>query len=334
MIEKTDAARPQETFWPVNSSSTPRFSGYVSFFRLPVIADPSAVDIALLGLPWDGGTTNRAGTRHGPREIRTQSTMLRPYHHVTRTSPYQHCRVADLGDVPVNPLDIADTLKQVSGFYADLHAAGAAPITAGGDHLVTLPILRGIASQGPVGLIQFDAHADVNDSYFGGQRYSHGTHVRRAIEEGLVDPKRTVQIGIRGTRYAPDGDDFSTTHGIRTITIEEVFDLGTKGVIAEIRRVVGALPTYLSFDIDGIDPAFAPGTGTPEVGGYSVFEAQQMVRGLAGLDLVGGDLVEVSPPFDPAGITALAGATLMFEILCVVAEATAARKRLAGGSAA
>ncbi|MBL0373880.1 agmatinase [Rhizobium sp. KVB221] len=326
MSDKAAPPTENSTYWPINSSSTPRFAGLVSFFRLPTMTDPSAVDIALVGLPWDGGTTNRAGTRHGPREVRTQSTLLRPYHHVTRTSPYEHCRVADLGDAPVNPLDITDTLRQLEAHYATLHGAGAVPITAGGDHLITLPILRALAKDGPVGLIQFDAHADVNDSYFGGQRYSHGTHVRRAIEEGLVDPKRTVQIGIRGTRYSPDGEDFSAEHGIRTINIEEVFSLGTKGVIEEIRRVVGSAPTYLTFDVDGIDPAFTPGTGTPEVGGYSVFEAQQMVRGLAGLDIIGGDVVEVSPPFDPSGVTALVGATMMFEILCVTAQATVARK--------
>ena len=315
----------RETYWPLDSSAHPRYGGPVSFFRLPALSDPKQADIALIGLPWDGGTTNRPGTRHGPREVRTMSTLIRPFHHVTRTSPYTHCRVADFGDAPANPVDINDSLKGIEQFYAGFHAAGTAPLTAGGDHLITLPILRAIAKHGPVGLIQFDAHSDTNDTYFGGHRYTHGTHVRRGIEEGLIDPKRTVQIGIRGTRYSPTGNDFSEAQGIRTIYIEEFFELGVAGTVEEIRRVIGAAPAYLTFDVDGIDPAYTPGTGTPEVGGYSVFQAQQMVRGLDGLNLIGGDVVEVSPPFDPSGNTALVGATMMFEILCVLANAVAKR---------
>lgn len=315
----------RETYWPLDSSAHPRFGGPISFFRLPVLQDPAAVDIALVGLPWDGGTTNRAGTRHGPREIRTMSTLIRPFHHVTKTSPYEHCRVADLGDAPTTPVDIADTLDKVTIFYGKIHDAKALPLTAGGDHLITLPILRAIARNGPVGLIQFDAHSDTNDSYFGGHRYTHGTHVRRAVEEGLVDPRRTVQIGIRGTRYRPDGNDFNEQQGIRVIYIEEFFRLGIEGVVREIRSIIGEQPAYLTFDVDGIDPVYTPGTGTPEVGGYSVFQAQQMVRGLAGLNLIGGDVVEVSPPFDSSGNTALVGATMMFEILCVLAGASARR---------
>lgn len=233
--------------------------------------------------------------------------------------------MADFGDAPVNPVDINDTLGRVEQFYRTLQKAGVVPVTAGGDHLITLPVLRAIAKNGPVGLIQFDAHSDTNDSYFGGHKYTHGTHVRREIEEGLIDPKRTVQIGIRGTRYRPDGDDFSQAQGIRTVYIEEFFRLGAEAVVGEIRRIIGTGPAYLSFDVDGIDPAFAPRTGTPEVGGYSTFQAQQMVRGLAGLNLIGGDVVEVSPPFDPSSNTALVGATMMFEILCIVAAATASR---------
>ncbi|MFT5044255.1 MAG: guanidinopropionase [Porticoccaceae bacterium] len=312
--------------WPLDSSNTPRFAGPVSFFRLPTLQNPEDVDIALVGLPWEGATTNRPGTRHRPRDIRILSTLIRPYHHVTRTSPYEKCCVADFGDASVNPLSIDDTLEHLTGFYGELHNAGVTPLSAGGDHLVTLPILRAVAKDGPVGLIQFDAHSDTNVSYFGGHRYTHSTHVRREIEEGLIDPMRTIQIGIRGTRYQPDGDDFGVQHSIRTIYIEEFFQLGTEGVLKEIHKVVGSGPTYVSLDVDGIDPSFAPGTGTPEVGGFSTFDAQEMIRGLAGIDLVGGDVVEVSPPFDPSGNTALIGATMMFEILCVMAEAKAQRK--------
>lgn len=324
---KCPKGRELETYWPASSSETPRYAGAVSFFRLPCLADPAAADIALSGIPWDAGTTNRSGARHGPREVRAMSMFIRPFHHVTRTSPYSLTRVADFGDAPINPIDIPDSLDRLADFYAALARGGCAPLTAGGDHLVTLPILRGLArahpGRGPVGLIQFDAHSDTNDSYFGGHRYTHGTHVRRAIEEGLVDPRRSVQVGIRGARYAPDGNDFAEAAGLGMLTIEDVYRLGIAGTVAEIRRIAGEGPVYLTFDVDGIDPAFTPGTGTPEVGGYTVHEAQAMVRGLAGLDVIGGDVVEVSPPFDPSGNTALVGATMMFEILCILADARA-----------
>jgi guanidinopropionase len=308
------------TYWPASSSTTPRYAGPVSFFRLPTLSNPADADIALIGLPYDGGTTNRSGTRHGPREMRAMSMFIRPFHHVTKTSPYTTHKVADFGDCPMNPIDIGESLSMITQFYETFHAARTKPLTAGGDHLITLPILRALAKDGPVGLIQFDAHSDTNDSYFGGHKYTHGTHVRRAIEEGLVDPHRCVQIGIRGTRYAPDGNDFAENAGVMTLYIEDVYHLGIAGVIAEARRIVGDQPTYLTFDVDGIDPAYTPGTGTPEVGGYTVFEAQQMVRGLKGVNLIGADVVEVSPPFDLSGNTALVGATIMFEILCNLAN--------------
>ena len=315
-----------ETFQPLDSNQVPRYAGQVSFMRLPQIDDPALVDIGLIGVPWDGGTTYRAGARHGPREIRAQSMLIRPYHHVTHRSPYDLCRVADLGDTPVNPIDLEASLKTIEEYYVMLQQAGTAPLSAGGDHLVTLPILRAIARDGPVGLIQFDAHSDTNDVYFGGSRYTHGTVFRRAIEEGLVDPKRTIQIGIRGTRYRPGGTDFATEKGIRTIYIEEFNDIGIDGVIEEARNTIGSAPTYLTFDVDALDPVYAPGTGTPEVGGMTTYQAQAIIRGLNGLNFIGGDLVEVAPPFDVGGVTSLVGATLMFEILCVLAEAVARKQ--------
>jgi guanidinopropionase len=319
-----DDARPVE---PVSGIVLPRFSGIATFMRLPYAADPSAVDIGLIGVPWDGGTTNRAGARHGPRAIRDQSSLMRRIHPVTRTAPYQLARVADLGDVPVNPCDIADTLAHIEQFFARVRNAGATPLSAGGDHLVTLPIFRGIVDKGrPVGMVHFDAHSDTWDRYFGDFKYTHGTPFRRAVEEGLLDPRRTVQIGIRGSLYAADDLDWALAQGMRVITIDEYFKLGPAKVVAEARRIVGKGPTYVSFDVDALDPVYAPGTGTPEVGGFSTFDAQQMLRGLRGLDLVGGDVVEVSPPFDAGGATALVGATMMFEILCVLAEAVAARR--------
>ncbi len=317
---------PEKFNQPLSGFVVPRFGGIPTFMRLPHTEDPSGVDIGLIGVPWDGGTTNRAGARHGPREIRNQSSFIRRIHPVTMESPYDVCNVADLGDASVNPIDLMDTLRRVEDFYAGIHAAGTAPLTAGGDHLVTLPIMRAIAKDRPVGMVHFDAHTDTNDRYFGENKYTHGTPFRRAVEEGLLDPRRTVQIGIRGSLYTRNDYDYGREVGIRTIPIEEYFDMGVDAVIEEARGVVGDGPTYISFDVDGLDPIYAPGTGTPEIGGFSTFDAQKMVRGLRGLDIVGGDVVEVAPPFDPSGNTALVGATLMFEILCVLAEAVAGRR--------
>jgi guanidinopropionase len=305
---------------PVDAALVPRFGAIPTFMRLPHILDPAALDIALIGVPWDGGTTNRAGARHGPREIRNMSSFMRKVHHVSRIAPYKLARVADLGDAPVNPIDLMDALKKIEAYFAKVHAAGAMPLSAGGDHLITLPIFRGIARQRPVGMIHFDAHSDTNDRYFGDNKYTHGTPFRRAVEEGLLDPKRTVQIGIRGSIYSPDDMAFAEGSGMRVIYMEEFAKIGIEKTIAEARRVAGDGPTYISFDVDGIDPAFAPGTGTPEIGGLTTLEAQTLLRGLQGLNLIGGDVVEVSPPFDPSGNTALVGATLMFEILCLLAD--------------
>jgi guanidinopropionase len=312
---------------PVDAAIVPRFGSIPTFMRLPYITEPTQVDIALIGVPWDGGTTNRAGARHGPREIRNQSSFMRKVHHVSRIAPYELARVADLGDAPVNPIDLMDALKRIEGFYAKVHAAGAVPLSAGGDHLITLPIFRAIAKKRPIGMIHFDAHSDTNDRYFGDNLYTHGTPFRRAVEEGLLDPKRTVQIGIRGSIYSGNDMEFAEKSGMRVIYMEEFSKLGVEKTIAEARRVAGDGPTYISFDVDGIDPAFTPGTGTPEIGGLTTLEAQHLVRGLQGLDLIGGDVVEVSPPFDQTGNTALVGATLMFEILCLLADASAKRRR-------
>lgn len=313
---------------PLSGLIVPRFGEIASFMRLPIERDPVRLDIALVGVPWDGGTTNRPGARHGPRQIRDMSALMRRVHHVSLVAPYELCRVGDHGDAPVNPIDLHDSLKRIEAFYARLHAAGAAPLSAGGDHLITLPILRAIAGDRtrPLGLVHFDAHSDTSDSYFGGEKYTHGTPFRRAVEEGLIDPRRTIQIGVRGSIYAADEKDWAESVGIRIVPIEEFFRLGPQAVVAEARHIVGDGPAYVSFDVDGLDPVYAPGTGTPEIGGFSTAEAQHMIRGLDGLDLVGGDVVEVSPPFDPSGNTALVAATLMFEILCVLAPAVHRRK--------
>ncbi|KAA0686484.1 agmatinase [Neorhizobium sp. P12A] len=294
--------------------------------RLPILDTAEGLDIAMFGVPWDGGTTNRAGARHGPREVRSQSSLMRSTHHVSGIEPFSMARVADIGDLSVNPIDLADGLKRIEDGVAAVVAAGALPLGIGGDHLTTLPALRAVARNRPVGLIHFDAHSDTNDTYFGDNPYTHGTPFRRAIEEGLLDPKKVVQIGIRGSIYEPGEHKWAKDQGIRIIYIEEFAARGAEAVMAEARSIVGDAPTYVSFDIDSIDPSMAPGTGTPEIGGFTTREAQQLVRLIDGVNVVGADVVEVAPPFDIAGLTALAGATIAFELLCIMAKSVSARK--------
>jgi guanidinopropionase len=304
----------------------PRYTGLATFMRAPYSEDLAAVDIGLIGVPFDGGVTNRSGTRHGPREIRNQSSLMRKINQASGIAPYDLCRVADLGDAWVQrPFHLESSLDEIAAFYRKVHGSGVVPLSAGGDHSISLPILRAIAAKRPVGMVHIDAHCDTGSNYLG-SNYHHGAPFARAVEEGLLDPRRTVQIGIRGGINDLDVWRFSHDSGMRVIYMPEVYEMGLKATIAEARRVVGDGPTYVSFDIDSLDPAYAPGTGTPEVGGFTSLEAQVMIRGLRGLDLVGADVVEVSPPFDPSGLTALAGASMMFELLCVLADAHAARK--------
>ncbi|MFW8610063.1 agmatinase [Rhizobium beringeri] len=305
---------------PVDAAKVPRFAGHATFMRLPAVASAEGLDIALAGIPWDGGTTNRAGARHGPREVRNQSSLMRSTHHVFKTEPFKIANIADVGDLPVNPIDLLDGLKLIEGGVADIVAAGALPLCVGGDHLTTLPVLRAVATKAPVGLIHFDAHSDTNDTYFGDNPYTHGTPFRRAIEENLLDPRRMVQIGIRGSIYSPDEHDWAKAQGVRIIYMEEFSARGPEAVMAEVRDIVGDAQTYVTFDIDSIDPSMAPGTGTPEIGGFTTREAQDLVRRLDGLNLVGADVVEVAPPFDLGGMTAIAGATILFELMCVMAR--------------
>jgi guanidinopropionase len=304
-------------FQPLDSGLVPRFAGPATFMRLPIAA-PDQVDIAIVGVPFDGGATNRTGARHGPREIRNQSSLVRRVHHVTGLSPFDRVRAGDCGDAPVNPLDLMASLDSIEAFFTRIHEAGGRPLTAGGDHLVTLPILRSLATEGPLGLIHFDAHSDTYDSFFG-NRYNHGTPFRRAMEEGLLDPRRMIQIGVRGAVSDASNFDFARAAGVRIVFIEEFAERGPAAVMSEARALVGNQPIYVSFDIDVLDPSIACGTGTPEIGGLISREAQTMIRLLDGLEIAGADLVEVSPPLDPTGGTALAGATLMFELLCVMA---------------
>ena len=300
--------------------SAPRFTEIATFMRCPLAASPDNVDIALIGVPYDGGVTNRPGARHGPREIRNSSSLMRAIHHVTRFNPFAACRVADMGDVRLSSMyDPATVAAEIESFYSAIVDAGALPLSAGGDHSISYPILRALGREGPVGLIHIDAHTDTWGP-FQGCKFHHGAPFRLAVEDGVLDPKRTVQIGIRGAQNFTDGWDFSEQSGMRVIFMEEFTEMGIGAVIDEARRVVGDGSTYISFDVDGLDPVYAPGTGTPEIGGITTIEAQALLRGLSGLNLIGGDVVEVSPPFDQTGNTALVGATLMFEILCLLAE--------------
>lgn len=310
-------------FQPVSGFDLPRFAGLATFMRLPFVPpdDPSIteVQIGLIGVPWDGGTTNRPGPRHGPRQLRDMSTMIRAQNGATGVRPFELVNCADLGDVAPNPADLMDTMSRVTEFYETVKAAGIRPLTAGGDHLTSLPVLRALAKDAPVSMIHFDSHTDLFDSYFGGTKYTHGTPFRRAVEENLLDPKKVVQIGIRGTAYDNEDRDFAESVGIRIIPIEEFHARGVDSVMDEACDIVGDTNTYISYDIDFVDPTFAPGTGTPEIGGPNSYQAIQVVRALNKVRIVGADLVEVSPPFDQTGNTAFLGASIMFELLCVMA---------------
>lgn len=298
----------------------PRYTGIPTFMRVALASNWDEVDIGLIGVPYDGGVTNRAGARHGPREIRNQSSLMRTMHHVSRINPYALCRVADLGDVLFQRLlKHPEALDEIEVVFAKIKQHKIIPIAAGGDHTISLPILRALAKDGPVGMVHIDAHTDTWDE-FQGSKFSHGSPFRRATEEGLIDPKKVIQIGIRGAQNTTDGWDFSRENGMRVVYMEEFAEIGVDAVIAEARRVVGAGPVYLTFDVDGLDPIYTPGTGTPEIGGITTLEAQKLLRGLRGLNYIGADVVEVAPNYDTTGNTALVAATLMYEILCLIAE--------------
>ncbi len=304
----------------------PRYTGISTFFRTPYTQDLSAVDIGIIGVPFDGGVTNRSGTRHGPRAVRDQSSMLRRMNGATGIRPFEIARVRDLGDAWIEqPYELGAALDEIALFYETVIAAGVMPLSVGGDHAITLPIMRAVGARQPLGMIHIDAHADTGDDYMG-SRLHHGAPFRRAAEAELLDPKRVIQIGLRGTTNDPALWSFSNESGMRVVSMDELDDKGWRFAVEEARRVVGSGPTYLSFDIDSLDPSEAPGTGTPEAGGIRVIEALRLLRGLRGVDFVGGDLVEVAPSFDPGTLTAFNGASVLFEILCLLAEARQLRQ--------
>ncbi|WP_321943792.1 agmatinase [Paraburkholderia tropica] len=303
---------------PLGGNDMPRFGGIATMMRLPHATRTEGLDACFVGVPLDLGTSNRSGARFGPRQIRSESVLLRPYNMATRAAPFDSLQVADIGDVATNPYDLKDSIRLIEAAYDEIVATGCRPITLGGDHTIAWPILRALHKKyGKVAVVHIDAHADVNDTMFG-EKIAHGTPFRRAVEDGLLQCDKVTQIGLRGTGYHADDFDWCRQQGFTVVQAEECWNKSLAPLMAQVRERVGDTPVYLSFDIDGLDPSFAPGTGTPEVGGLTVQQGLEIVRGMKGLNVVGADLVEVSPPYDQAGTTALVGANLAFEMLCVM----------------
>ena len=303
---------------PQSGNDMPRFAGRGTMLRLPAVETPEGLDAAFIGIPLDIGTSQRAGTRYGPRSIRNESVMIRPYNMATGAAPFDALQVADLGDVPINTYNLLESVRIIEAHYDTLLPHKVIPLTLGGDHTITLPILRSIVKKhGPVGLIHVDAHTDTNDDMFG-EKIAHGTTFRRAVEEGLLDCQRVVQIGQRAQGYTSGDFQWGVNQGFKLFTAEQCWHKSLSVLMEQVRTIMGDKPVYLSFDIDGIDPAWAPGTGTPEVGGLTSIQGLEIVRGCKGLNLVGGDLVEVSPPYDQSGNTAQLAANLLYEMLCVL----------------
>ena len=310
----TDSSNPQ----PLGGNEMPRFAGPGTFMRLPGRSDPGDLDVAVVGVPLDIGASNRPGARYGPRSIRSESVLIRPYNMATRAAPFDRLRIDDCGDVAINTFNLVDSVARIEAHYDELLGDDVISATMGGDHTIVLPILRAMARKnGPVGLVHVDAHTDINDSMFG-EQIAHGTPFRRAVEEGLLDCERVVQIGVRGTGYEADDFDWSRRQGFRVVQVEECWHRSLDPLMEEVREQVSGGPVYLSFDIDGLDPAYAPGTGTPEIGGLTTIQGMEIIRGCSGLELVGADLVEVSPAYDPSGNTSLLAANLLYEMLCVL----------------
>jgi agmatinase len=309
----TDHPRPTDAF------SSPRFGQIATFMRLPHRPSAEGLDVALYGVPFDGGCSYRSGARFGPRHVREQSSLIRPWNSALNVQPFERLRVADCGDVDIVPISIEHTFAAIERTLGPVVAGGVTPICVGGDHTITLAVLRVLARRhGRLGLVHFDSHPDTWDRYFG-LPYYHGSTFRRAIEEGLIEGSRSIQVGIRGPLYAPDDFAFHAAHGFEVLRIEEIKQHGVEWAAGRLARLAGA-PVYCSFDIDAVDPAYAPGTGTPEVGGLTSYEALGLVRALRPLDLRGADIVEVSPPYDgPGAITGLLAANLLFELVSVLA---------------
>ena len=312
-------------FQPVDAALTPRFAGIATFMRTQRHEISPEVEVALVGVPFDIGVNYRPGARQGPAAVCEASRLIRRIHPTSGIAPYDICNVADVGDAPVNPLDFSRSIDMIEAFFHRLHGAGAVPISIGGDHTIPLPILRAIAKERPVGIVQIDSHADTLDT-LADTRINHATTFRRGVEEGLIDPRRVIQIGLRGSRFSPDDIKWGEDQGFTCVTFDDFEAMGRARLIEEIDRVTGDGPTYVTIDIDGLDPAWAIGTGVPEIGGLSPREAQVIIRALRGKHLIGGDICEVAPCYDPSGVTAITAANLMWEMLCVIAESCANRR--------
>lgn len=302
---------------PLGGNEMPRFAGPATMFRLPAQVGVEGLDIAIVGVPLDIGTSNRSGSRFGPRQVRAESVLIRPYGMATGAAPFDSFQIADIGDVALNTFNLAESIGIIQKFFEQTTLRGAKAVTVGGDQTITLPILRALAkNHGPMALVHVDAHADINDTMFG-ERIAHGTIFRRALEEGLVSGDKMTQIGLRATGYSAEDFDWSRKQGVRVVQAEECWYKSLVPLMTEVRARVGAdTPTYLSFDIDGLDPSAAPGTGTPEPGGLTSTQGIEIIRGMYGTNLIGADLVEVAPPYDTSGNTSLLAANLIFEMLC------------------
>lgn len=303
---------------PISGNDLARFSGPQTFMRLPSADTAEGLDVGFIGVPMDIGTSWRSGTRFGPKQVREQSAMIRPYNIQTGAAPFDSLHCADLGDVAINTFDLKETIDIITKDY-DAHLRhNMIPIGIGGDHTMTLPILRSIARKhGPVALVHVDAHADVSEDMFG-VKVAHGTPFRRAYEEGLITPSKVWQIGLRGTGYSADDFTEAAGWGFNQYLAPALWHKSLTPLAKDIVTAIGDQPAYITFDIDSLDPAFAPGTGTPEIGGLTTMQAMELIRGLRGLNIVGADMVEVSPPYDTSGNTALVGANIIYEILSVL----------------
>lgn len=305
--------------YPLDAQITPRFAGSPTFFRLPYQQNFQALDVAIQGIPFDGAASFRPGARFGPRAVREMSSLLRPYNRVLEIDPYKILNCADVGDCPVNPFNAIESLDLMAKYYEQLQRARITPLSFGGDHLVALGVLRGLAAaRGSVAVLQVDAHLDTWDTYFG-NKYTHGSFMRRAIEEELVDVSHSFQVGIRGPLFSPQDMDDVRALGIEILPMDALVDWTVEQIAQAIHARVGSAPVYITFDVDGVDPAFAPGTGTPEIGGFTSQQMMALLHRLRGLNIVGADIVEVSPAYDNSGITALLAARVGYEILGLLA---------------
>jgi len=312
-------------FEPVDPSVMPRFAGIATFMRTVIHEIAPEVDVGLVGVPFDLGLNHRTGARHGPAGVREMSRLIRRVHPTSGIKPFEICNVADLGDAPINPMSKDQSIEMIQDFFQEIRKSGIVPIAVGGDHTIPLPILRALADDRPVGILHFDAHADTLDQICG-DKINHATFMRRGHEEGLIDPKRAIQVGMRGSRFGSDDIQYGYDVGYSIITMDEYEEMGRKAVIDKIDEVLGDGPVYISLDIDGLDPAYLPGTGVPEIGGLLPRDVQVILRSLQGREIVGADISEVSPCYDPTGITCVTVANLMFEMLCIIADAIASNR--------